>query len=220
MMIAFIHCYSLHTNAFFYIIGSLLPPLSLSPDPPSVLQPPTNISVPLNRSAQFRCIPDGNPDPQISWQFQGVPIAGANGPIYSIAMVTGANGGQYTCVTSNAVGRTSATATLTVLCKCLNYWPYDINYVAPFSGLCHLLCYEIQRRKAKSQQVDSPPNCLEKLRNSLDLEVFQNLITKIITVARCFETQEPYPPPTYSLGLYTLSSTVVLSHVDRSARYM
>ena len=108
----------------FYIIGSLLPPLSLSPDPPSVLQPPTNISVPLNRSAQFRCIPDGNPDPQISWQFQGVPIAGANGPIYSIAMVTGANGGQYTCVTSNAVGRTSATATLTVLCKCLNYWPW------------------------------------------------------------------------------------------------
>ena len=53
----------------------------------------------------------------------------------------------------------------------------------------------------KSQQVDSPPNHLEELRNSLDLEVFQSLITKNIIVARCFETQEPYPPPTYSLGL-------------------
>ena len=97
------------------------PPLSPSPDPPSILQPPTNISVPLNRSAQFSCIPDGHPDPQISWQFQGAPIAGANGPIYSIAMVTGANGGQYTCMASNAVGRTSVTATLTVLCKCLSH---------------------------------------------------------------------------------------------------
>ena len=103
------------------------PPLSPSPDPPSILQPPTNISVPLNRSAQFSCIPDGHPDPQISWQFQGAPIAGANGPIYSIAMVTGANGGQYTCMASNAVGRTSATATLTVLCKCLNYWPQPFS---------------------------------------------------------------------------------------------
>ena len=67
--------------------------------------------------------------------------------------------------------------------------------------------------KAKSQQVDSPPNHLEELRNSLDLEVFQNLITKNIIVARCFQTQEPYPPPTYSLGLLQNISTVVSSHV-------
>lgn len=63
----------------------------------------------------------------------------------------------------------------------------------------------------KSQQVDSPPNCLEELRNSLDLEVFQNLITKNIIVARCFETQEPYPPPTYSLGLLqNITKTILL----------
>jgi len=96
-----------------------LPLLHSSPDSPSILQRPASISVALGRRAEFVCIPDGNPDPRISWLFQGTQIAGAEGPIYSIAMVTGANGGQYTCMASNVIGTTSAVATLTVLCEYL-----------------------------------------------------------------------------------------------------
>ena len=51
------------------------------------------------------------------------------------------------------------------------------------------------------QNIDNYPKSCEELRNSLDLKVFQNLIAKNIVVARCFETQEPYPKQTYSLGL-------------------
>lgn len=106
--------YSLH-------LPHATPLLHSSPDSPSILQRPASISVALGRRAELVCIPDGNPDPRISWLFQGTQIAGAEGPIYSIAMVTGGNGGQYTCMASNVIGTTSAVATLTVLCEYLCY---------------------------------------------------------------------------------------------------
>ena len=84
---------------------------------PSILQSPTSTSVPLNGQVEFTCVADGNPSPQISWVFNGAAIEGVQGSPYTITMVTAASDGEYTCVASNSVGFSSASAVLTVLCK-------------------------------------------------------------------------------------------------------
>ena len=46
-------------------------------DLPSILTPPTSLSVPVSGSASFTCITEGNPTPQIQWLFNGVSLLGA-----------------------------------------------------------------------------------------------------------------------------------------------
>ena len=75
------------------------------------------MSVHLNSQAEFTCIADGNPQPEITWLFEDLAIPGAGGPTLLVSMVTGAHGGQYTCVASNAIGEATASAVLTVLCE-------------------------------------------------------------------------------------------------------
>ena len=88
-------------------------------DPPTITQAPLSQTAHLHSPVQFQCVADGNPDPLVMWNFQGNPIAGAQGNIFTIAMAAGDNVGEYTCVTTNSVGEDSATAALTVLCEWL-----------------------------------------------------------------------------------------------------
>ena len=60
---------------------------------------------------------DGNPDPLITWNYQGFPISGAVGNIFTIPSATANDVGTYTCIATNTVDEDTAEATLTVLCE-------------------------------------------------------------------------------------------------------
>lgn len=90
--------------------------LSLS-DPPSITQSPLSQTAHLHSLVQFHCAADGNPDPLISWNFQGTPVPGAQGGIFTISSATAVNEGVYTCIAANTVDQDTADASLTILCE-------------------------------------------------------------------------------------------------------
>jgi len=62
----------------------------------------------------FSCLAQGGPDNEYQWQHDGVDLMNETSNILTIDNIGAVNGGNYTCVVSNAAGSDSATATLYV----------------------------------------------------------------------------------------------------------
>lgn len=62
----------------------------------------------------------GDPDPIITWNFQGSPISGVQGGNLTVPSAEAVDVGTYSCVASNLVGVATADASLIVLCKYTN----------------------------------------------------------------------------------------------------
>jgi len=81
---------------------------------PNITGQPANATVSYGQSTNFSVSATGIPDPTYQWYQNGLPIANATGPNYSIASAVRTNGGNYTVVVSNGSGSvTSSVATLT-----------------------------------------------------------------------------------------------------------
>lgn len=80
---------------------------------PAFTTHPTSRTVIAGSAVTFSVTASGSPAPFISWQKNGVTIAGATGDSLSLARVTTADAGSYTAVATNAAG--SATSTAAVL---------------------------------------------------------------------------------------------------------
>ncbi|XP_075872115.1 hemicentin-1 isoform X2 [Nelusetta ayraudi] len=89
--------------------------------PPSIHHGEQEVSVVEHSEAQLVCLAEGVPQPTLSWEKDGNPLAEGTGE-YTILpsgelvidVAQPEDAGRYTCVAANAVGRDSHTVTLTV----------------------------------------------------------------------------------------------------------
>lgn len=101
------------------LAGNLVFELSFSSvvaGPPVILTPPVNASVAAGSAATFTVSAEGAKPLTYFWAHNGLPIAGATAPTYTINNVQLSNSGaEYSCLVSNSLGVTnSSTATLNV----------------------------------------------------------------------------------------------------------
>ena len=83
---------------------------------PSISSQPANVTVAAGQSASFSVTASGTAPLQYQWQRNGVNIANANSPTYTLTANAADNGATFRAVVSNAFGSaTSTSATLTVL---------------------------------------------------------------------------------------------------------
>ncbi len=82
---------------------------------PTITTQPVSQSVNAGVSVTLSVVATGSPTPTYQWRKNGVLIAGATGPVYTLTSVQAADAGAYTVTVSNSVGIvTSAPATVTV----------------------------------------------------------------------------------------------------------
>lgn len=72
--------------------------------PPTVVGRSGNLSLLPGQTATFSILATAKPPPTYQWRKNGVNIAGATTTTYTVASITGADGGVYDCVVSNACG--------------------------------------------------------------------------------------------------------------------
>jgi glucose/arabinose dehydrogenase len=83
---------------------------------PSISSQPANVTVAAGQSASFTVTASGTAPLAYQWQRNGVNIAGATSPTYTLTTAATDNGAAFRAVVSNAAGSvTSNPATLTVL---------------------------------------------------------------------------------------------------------
>jgi hypothetical protein len=93
------------------------PAASGPPQPvaPAIATQPTGLVVNVGQTATLAVAASGSGPLAFQWRRNGVPIAGANGPILTIGAVSIGDAGQYSVVISNSAGQaTSADAGLVV----------------------------------------------------------------------------------------------------------
>ena len=86
--------------------------------PPTIVQPPQDLTVTEGRPATFTCQASSTETPTYQWQRDGVDIPGATSSSYVLPTTTIAadNGAAFNCVATNSFGSTpSDVATLTVV---------------------------------------------------------------------------------------------------------
>jgi glucose/arabinose dehydrogenase len=83
---------------------------------PSISTHPSSVTVAAGQAASFTVSASGTAPLQYQWQRNGVNIAGANSPNYTLNTTAADNGAMFRAVVSNSAGSaTSNSATLTVL---------------------------------------------------------------------------------------------------------
>jgi glucose/arabinose dehydrogenase len=83
---------------------------------PSISSHPSNVTVAAGQTASFSVTASGSAPLQYQWQRNGVNIANASSPTYSLVTAPADNGATFRAVVSNSAGSvTSNAATLTVL---------------------------------------------------------------------------------------------------------
>ena len=80
----------------------------------SVAVPPRMEVSSIRGNVTFSCSAQGGPDNGYQWQYDGVVLMDETNTTLTIDDIGAVNGGNYTCVVSNAAGSDSATATLYV----------------------------------------------------------------------------------------------------------
>ena len=80
----------------------------------SVAVSPTMETASIRGNVAFSCSAQGGPDNEYQWQYDGVVLMDETNTTLTIDDIRAGNGGNYTCVVSNAAGSDSATATLYV----------------------------------------------------------------------------------------------------------
>ncbi|KAL2096076.1 hypothetical protein ACEWY4_008224 [Coilia grayii] len=86
---------------------------------PSFVQKPSSMSVLVEQSVEFRCEARGDPVPTLRWRKDDAELPTGRYEIkedhtLKIRRLTSGDGGSYTCVAENMVGKAEAEATLTV----------------------------------------------------------------------------------------------------------
>ncbi len=83
---------------------------------PTITQSPTNVSVPIGKSAKLTVRTTGEGPLSYQWYFEGNLIAGATNSSLALTNVNGSNGGSYFVSVSNDAGSTnSSAATVTIV---------------------------------------------------------------------------------------------------------
>jgi glucose/arabinose dehydrogenase len=83
---------------------------------PSISSHPANVTVAAGQAASFSVTASGTAPLQYQWQRNGVNIAGANSPTYTLTTTAADNGAMFRALVSNGAGSViSNSATLTVL---------------------------------------------------------------------------------------------------------
>ena len=85
----------------------------MSPEGSVAVSPSMEISS-IRGSVAFSCSAQGGPDNGYQWQYDGVVLMDETNTTLTIDDIRAVNGGNYTCVVSNAAGSDSATAALYV----------------------------------------------------------------------------------------------------------
>ena len=85
----------------------------MSPEGSVAVSPTMEVSS-IRGSVTFSCSAQGGPDNEYQWQYDGVVLMDETNTTLTIDNIGAVNGGDYTCVVSNAAGSDSATATLYV----------------------------------------------------------------------------------------------------------
>ena len=79
----------------------------------SVQISPGDVPTSFNSNLTLTCANEGGPNNMFEWRQNGMIISGANGPVLSIPIVTGSDGGDYQCNVTNAAGSDDDTVTIT-----------------------------------------------------------------------------------------------------------
>ena len=85
----------------------------VSPEGSVAVSPTMKISS-IRGNVTFSCSAQGGPDNGYQWQYDGVVLMDETNTTLTVDDIRAGNGGDYTCVVSNAAGSDSATATLYV----------------------------------------------------------------------------------------------------------
>ena len=85
----------------------------MSPEGSAAVSPSMDITT-IRGNVTFSCLAQGGPENEYQWQHNGVDLINKTVNTLNIDDIGAVNGGNYTCVVSNAAGNDSATATLFV----------------------------------------------------------------------------------------------------------
>uniref|UniRef100_A0A670Y2Q1 Ig-like domain-containing protein n=1 Tax=Pseudonaja textilis TaxID=8673 RepID=A0A670Y2Q1_PSETE len=125
---------------------------------PSFVKRPSNLAVTIEDSAEFNCEARGDPVPTLRWRKDDGELPKSRYEIrddhtLKIRKVMAGDMGSYTCVAENMVGKTEASATLTVQVvsgKLKFYWPssnhrYSCDWIisSPSLSIPFHICQQI-----------------------------------------------------------------------------
>ena len=88
--------------------------LNPTPVPPSIITPPEDQTIYTGQSATFNIVATGVPQPRYQWFYNGGSIGNATNNSYTISGATPPNGGVYSVIVTNTLGKLTNQATLTV----------------------------------------------------------------------------------------------------------
>jgi len=97
----------MNSNQFIYFFNAVSPQGGVRVSPEMVIAY-------IEGNVTFSCSAQGGPDSEYQWQYNGVDLMDQTNTTLTIDNIGAVNGGNYTCVVSNAAGNDSATATLYV----------------------------------------------------------------------------------------------------------
>ena len=96
-----------------YMVIIIFPLLPVSPEG-SVSVFPLNMVFNRGDHVTFNCSAQGGPGNSYQWQWNGTDLDNETAQTLTVSQISAADGGEYTCVVSNAAGNDSASTLLNV----------------------------------------------------------------------------------------------------------
>ena len=88
----------------------------------------------------FNCLAQGGPGNTYQWQWNGMDLVSETSQTLAITLINATDGGEYTCVVSNAAGSGSASTLLNVFPEIV----LDPTDVSATNGTVHMLMCEAE----------------------------------------------------------------------------
>ena len=152
----------------------------------------------LGENVILECIVDGGPDNTLRWQFNGLDIAIE--PVLMISNVNALDGGEYTCVVSNAAGSDSANTFLYVA-------PYFITQPMDtptnYGGTVNLTC--------EAEAFPSPEYQWQRADGELIMNAIMTNASMLVIEPVVFDNQGDYYCVVSSLNETEVSQTVTIT---------
>ena len=106
----------------------------------SVSVSPLNMTINREDNVTFNCLAHGGPGNTYQWQRNGMDLVSETSQTLAITQISATDGGEYTCVVSNAAGSGSASTLLNVFLEIV-LDPTDVNAT---NGTVHMLMCEAE----------------------------------------------------------------------------